>query len=594
MDQSDSARRTRPRDGTALATLQNQLGLFVAKEHEAQRSATQRLWARTTTERVEEGRCIAGLRVESKSAAGVWRLSCEANDSRFREGDLVRLSRGDPQSPLADCFVQAITDQWLDLSVRKPLGGAWAVGDQGLCIDESFIDLEKFYQDTIADLGKSTLGREVILPLLQGALKSTVDVTEYEEANTQGLRDDLNDRQAEAVANAMACEPCWLIQGPPGTGKTRVLAWVVVNLLAQGQRILVTSFTHRAINNLLNAIAVAHPECRRIGKVAPFRDPLLPSTVEQCERGSELSFVRDAGGYVIGATPFALRSSRLAGYDFDSVVIDEASQMTVPLAIMAMLAGKRYILAGDHQQLPPVCISLPPREAVNLSIFGRLANRGFDTALSVTHRLNDQLCQWPSDTFYRCDLSSHPRAAGRRLALSGGRGSFAEALAPEKSLVWLALPHRGCRTYAPEEVTLVAELLHQLRASGLDWNQVGVVVPYRRQARFLRLRLGSRTPERRSPAELVIDTVERMQGQEREVIIVSLTTSDDDFALRLKDFLFLPQRLNVAATRAKTKLILVGSSRLLELAERHSEDDGLGCFASLLRLAHRIDVPLPA
>lgn len=576
-----------------LASLQNQLGRFVAAEHDVQRSAIRRHWARSVAERVEEGRCVNGLRAESRNAAGVWRLSCRANDSRFREGDVVRLSRGDPQLPLADCYIQSIGDDAVELVVRKPLGDEWTIGDDGLCLDESFIDLEKFYLNAIADLGKSSIGRNVILPLLQGGLKPTIDVEEFEEAQDQAINDGLNDRQAEAVANAVACDPCWLIQGPPGTGKTRVLAWVVVNLLAQGQRILVTSFTHRAINNLLEAIASSMPESSRIGKVAPYRDPLLPAAVEQRERGSDLSFVRDAGGYVIGATPFALRSSRLGGYDFDTVVIDEASQVTLPLAVMAMLAGKRYVFAGDHQQLPPVCVSLPPREAINFSIFGRLANRGFDTPLLVTHRLNDELCRWPSGTFYRCELRPHPRAADRRLALSRSAGNFRDALRPDQSIVWLAVPHQGCRTWAGEEVTLVGELLEQLNASGLDWNAIGVVVPYRRQARHLRRRLASRTPDRRPPPQLVIDTVERMQGQEREVVVVSFTTSDEEFATRLKEFLFLPQRLNVAATRPKTKLILVGSPRLLDLAEQHPDEDGFGCFASLLRSAHRIDVPLP-
>lgn len=578
-------------DRTSIATLQNQLGHFVATEYETQRSSMRRHWARPVDERVEEGRCIDGLRAESCSSAGVWHLTCQANDSRFREGDIVRLSRGDPQLPLADCYVQSIADNWADLVVQKRHAGEWVVGDDELCLDESFIDLEKFYHDAIGDLGKSAIGRDVILPLLQGTLRPTVDATEYDEASESAIKDGLNDRQAEAVANAMACDPCWLIQGPPGTGKTRVLAWTVVNLLAQGQRVLVTSFTHRAINNLLSAIASAAPGSHRIGKVAPFQDPLLP--VEQRERGADLSFVRDAGGYVIGATPFALRSSRLGRYDFDTVVIDEASQVTLPLAIMAMLAGKRYILAGDHHQLPPVCVSLPPREAVNQSIFGRLVNRGFDTALSVTHRLNDQLCQWPSDTFYRCELRPHPRAAERRLVLTHRGGDFAEVLAPERSGVWLALPHQGCRTHAGEEVTLVAELLEQIYETGLDWTQIGVVVPYRRQARHLRRRLGAHMTDRRPPPQLVIDTVERMQGQEREVIIVSFTTSDEEFALRLKDFLFLPQRLNVAATRPKTKLIVVASPRLLSLAERHPDDDAFGCFTSLLNSLHRIDVTLP-
>ena len=577
----------------ALATLQNQLGLFVAREHEAQRSTMRRLWAKPVDERVEEGRCIQGLRAEHKTDAGVWHLCCEGNDSRFREGDVVRLSHGDPQSPVADCFLHTVGDLSVDVVILKQLGGDLAIGDSDLCLDESYLDLEKFYQEAIAELGKSAIGRELILPLLQGTLKSTVDVTEFEEAHDQALRDGLNDRQAEAVANAMSCNPCWLIQGPPGTGKTRVLSWVVRNALEQGQRVLVTSFTHRAINNLLSAVANAAPDSRRIGKVSPYPDPLLPAAVEQREYGSKLSFVRDAGGYVIGATPFALRTSRLRGYDFDTVVIDEASQVTLPLAIMAMLAGKRFIFAGDHQQLPPVCTSVSATEAVALSIFGRLINRGFDTALTITHRLNDQLCRWPSDTFYRCELTSHPRTANRRLALSRRGSAFSDALDPEKSTVWLAVPHRGCRTYAPEEITLVADLLGELFSTGLDWGQIGVVVPYRRQARHLRRHLAARTPDRRSPPELVIDTVERMQGQEREVIVVSFTTSDEEFALQLREFLFLPQRLNVAATRPRTKLILVGSPRLLDLAERHPDDDGLGCFMSLLQAAHRIDVTLP-
>jgi DNA replication ATP-dependent helicase Dna2 len=577
----------------SLASLQNGLSLFVANEHEAQRSSMRRLWALPTAERVEEGRCIENLRVASLNN-GIYRLTCDSNDSRFREGDIVRLSRGDPQFPLADCFITAIADQWVEVSIRKACDGNLAIGEEGLCLDESFFDLERFYQDAIAELGKSAHGRDVVLPLLLGSTRTTVDAAEFDEAHEQGLRDGLNDRQAEAVANATACDPCWLIQGPPGTGKTRVLAWVVNNLLHKGERILVTSFTHRAINNLLSAIAASNPDSRRIGRVAPYRDPLLAAVVEQRECGSELSFVRDNGGYVIGATPFALRSSkRLGGYDFDTVVIDEASQVTLPLAVMAMLAGKRFILAGDHQQLPPVCVSLDVREAINMSIFGRLVNRGFDTALNITHRLNDQLCQWPSDTFYKCDLTSHPRAAARRLSVPSRAGPFAEAFNPDRSAVWFAIPHHGCRTHAPEEVSFIAELLHEFHAAGVDWKDIGVVVPYRRQARHLRRRLASRFPGRIAPPELVIDTVERMQGQERELIIVSFATSDAHFAEKMKHFLFMPQRLNVAATRPRTKLILVASPTLLEFAQQSPDDDNLGCFVSLLESVHRVDVPLP-
>jgi DNA replication ATP-dependent helicase Dna2 len=168
-----------------------------------------------------------------------------------------------------------------------------------------------------------------------------------------------------------------------------------------------------------------------------------------------------------------------------------------------------------------------------------------------------------------------------------------EALAPERSVVWLAVPHQGCRSMAPEEGTLIADLLMALHDGAIKWSDMGVVVPFRRQARYIRQRLGARQPDRVSPPALTIDTVERMQGQEREVIVISFTTSDEDFAHRLKDFLFLPQRLNVAATRPRSKLILVASSALLEFAEKQLDDEGSACFASLLKSAHRIDIALP-
>lgn len=579
----------------ALATLQNELGQFVADEHSAQRDSMHRLWASPLSERVEDGRCIANLRVTAQPAPHTWRLECDGNDSRFREGDVVRLSRGDPQYPFMDAVVHTVGDTSIEVFKWRALAeDNCAIGQTGICIDESFIDLEDRYRGAIEDLGKTDVGRELILPLLRGDLQPKVDASDFEEAQARASEDGMNDRQAEAVAQAVASDVCWLIHGPPGTGKTRVLAWIVSDLLAKGQRVLVTSFTHRAINNLLAAVAERIPDSKRLAKLSPFKDLALPASVEQRDRFGDLSFARDGGGYVIGATPFALRSSRLGGVDFDTVVIDEASQVTVPLAVMAMLAGRKFIFAGDHRQLPPVTVSLSADEAVSMSIFGRLVGRGFDTQLNVTHRLNDELCRWPSDTFYFSALYAHPRAAGRRLGLSRCAPEWTEALASERSVVWLAVPHQGCRSVAPEEGTLIADLLGALHDGGIAWNEMGVVVPFRRQARYLRRRLASRQPDRISPASLTIDTVERMQGQEREVVVVSFTTSDEDFAHRLKDFLFLPQRLNVAATRPRSKLILVASPNLLKFAEALSDHDGSECFGSLLNSAHRIDIALPA
>ncbi len=580
----------------ALVALQNELDRYVVEEHAIQRETMRQRWASDLEDRLLEGRCISGLTVIEHPSAKRWVLACEGNDSRFREGDFVRISAGDPQFPLMEAALLAVGDTRIEIQEWRTYGDtAFPIGLSGLCIDESFIDLEDRYRAAIEDLGKTNIGRDLILPLLRGELKPTVDAAEWDGAAERATRDGLNDQQTDAVANAVASETCWLIQGPPGTGKTHVLAWVIQDLLQRGERIFVTSFTHRAINNLLAAVAERLETPGHVAKIAPYLDPSLPAGVEQRERFTELSFADDTSGagYVIGATPFALRSSRIGARDFDTIVIDEASQVTIPLAVMAMLAGRKYIFAGDHQQLPPVSLSRPANETRSLSIFGRLVGRGYDTLLTTTHRLNDELCRWPSDTFYKSRLRAHPRAGARTLMLARRPVEWPEVFSATPGVVWLAVPHRGCRSYAPEETTLVAELLGDFHEGGLAWNDIGVVVPFRRQARFLRKRLASRAPDRRSPQGLVIDTVERMQGQEREVVIVSFTTSDEDFAHRLREFLFQPQRLNVAATRPRTKLVLVASPALVAYARARSDDEGAACFLSLLENARRIDVPLP-
>lgn len=575
----------------ALARLQNELGLFIREEHAARRDALRRHWARPVHERVLDGRCIDQVSVVGPGPAGVWRLRCFENDSRFREGDIVGISRGDPSQPLLRALMAFVGDTELEV---KPWGsdssGILENCRDGLCIDETALDLEKFYQDALAELGGTDHGRECILPLLTGRLRPLLDAAEVAEAMEEAGQKGFDDVQAEAIANACATDHCWLIHGPPGTGKTRVIGQIAARLLAQGERVLITSFTHRAINNALETIADTIGDKPLLARVAPYVDRSL--SVPQFEDFTATPFANSAGGYIIGATPFALRSRRLRGVDFDTVIVDEASQVTIPLAIMAMLAGKRFIFAGDQHQLPPVSQTLAVREAVKMSIFGRLVDRGFDTMLQVTHRLNDQLCRWPSDAFYQSRLSSHPSIAGRRLRSSLVPQEFIEALSPEPSVVWMAVPHCGARTAAVEEVTLVSDLLLALVAGGTRWKDIGVVVPYRRQARLLRRHLAQKVRNRHEISELVVDTVERMQGQEREVIVLSFATSDHEFAARLRAFLFEPQRLNVAATRSLSKLLIVASPELLMFAQSQHDDHGAACFVDLLQSARRIDVPL--
>ena len=136
-----------------------------------------------------------------------------------------------------------------------------------------------------------------------------------------------------------------------------------------------------------------------------------------------------------------MRSRRLRGVDFDAVIIDEASQVTLPLAIMAMLAADTYVLVGDHRQLPPVVQSLSRREAHLASVFGRLSGRGCETMLDVTYRMNAELVQWPGESFYSGKLRPAAANAARRLALPQAPQDFGAVLDPALPLVFLGIEH---------------------------------------------------------------------------------------------------------------------------------------------------------
>ena len=562
---------------------------FVQREADAQHRVLQLQWSRQIQERVARGWAIEGLRVE-QFKNNIARLVCATNASRFREGDLVILHRGNPYDENAQhCELQYDGETDLDISIIRGNEVFFSATPNGWIMDQDWFDSSPFYIAALDKTADSNLGRSIILPLLQGSLNPAIDFSKYERARVDLKDAGLNESQIESVALSYATDLLHLIQGPPGTGKTLMLAHLARLLVRDGRRVFVTALTHRAIHNALNKIGKvdpALPVCK-IGEDRHAADLEVPNY----GYFSESRFGEISGGYVIGATPFALQTQRLSDVEFDVVLFDEASQITLPLAIMGMLAGSKYVFIGDENQLPPVTV-FSAAEAAQTSIFNYLAGRGHETMLNITYRLNDVLTRWPSRTFYKNELQPSAAAAPRRLILSPEGTPWDHVLDPDMPAVFLDLCHQNTTVRSRIEADVILELILSLLMRDVPPEEIGVVVPYRAQSRLIRSLIRRHLGDEEAIHKIVVDTVERMQGQEREVIIVSFTTASAKFAAQMADFLFQPQRLNVAITRPRTKLILVGSHHMLEADQFDiTTKETLDILRDLINSCHQITVP---
>lgn len=578
-----------------FSTLKQSLDDFVRGEFRELRRLEAERKTLTPAQRVERGTCLAGLTVLAPEPEGYVVFAHRGNDSRLREGDRVRLSHSTLEFMTEALIFREDTDRiWLvmEATSRKQIA---RLPREDWMIDETLVDLEGPYLDALEHLVASEIGQEIILPLLGDQSETRFDEQEY--GATLAYLDEATqpwqEAQREAIAGCIAASPCYLVQGPPGTGKTRVLAEVVRLLVERGERVLVTSPTNLAIDHTLTGIVQAMGDSSRVARYSELVDG-RDEVFERFEKFAGSALATQQGGWVAGATPFAL-NKRLRGVQFDTIVIDEASQMTTPLAIMAMLAGRKYLLFGDQSQLGPVIVSRSRRELEKVGIFQALHRKvGEATRLEVSYRLNQTLCTWPSEHFYRGGLKAALPVASARLTWvkSECTGSLVgEALCPSRPFVWVDFCHERSRTSSEEEAVMIAEMLVALSEGGVAPEKIAVVTPYRRQARRIRARLQQLHTGILWSACL-IDTVERMQGQEREVVLVSLCASEFSFLHQNAEFIYDPRRLNVAATRARTKLVILASRALSDF--RPGEVDlmeDLDTLKGLRDMAYRITAP---
>ncbi len=543
---------------------------FVEVESATQIQQTEEMWRKPLEERIAAGEAIGDVEVTQVSFPTA-SLHCPDNQSKFRVADGLLLSRGDPtEPPCFSCKVEKEYGDRLDISAGFMQDFNGLTPGAGWVLDRGKVDLRHIL---LGALDTAAAVRRDILALLGHEVWPEMDASRLRDAERilRAIAPPLDASQSEAFAKAYATSNYYLIQGPPGSGKTRVLAYLAATLAREGQRVLITAFTHRAINNALRMVkqTTGYPNLCKIGDLRRADDLSWPGGKVDCyESASGGLYGYGSDGCIVGATCFTAIGKRCAGLRFDSALFDEAGQMTLPVAIAGMLKADRYIFIGDHMQMPPVIAGEHDNAWVTRSIFETIFRHEPGTMLATTYRMNGAINAFPSQRFYNGRLQPSAEARDRRLRLAAKPKQLAAALDPAHPSVFVRVEHACNGIRSPEEALVAAVLVAEALRCGVAPTEIAVIAPYRAQGRLIRRRLYDLRAEAN---EVVVDTVERMQGQEREVIIISLTTSDPAHAAQRAKFVFQPNRLNVAITRARTKRIVIGSPALFATKPRHRQ-----------------------
>jgi len=377
------------------------------------------------------------------------------------------------------------------------------------------------------------------------------------------------------------------IQGPPGSGKSYTARKVIETLVMHGFRIGVMSNSHAAIMNLLEPLTKLLPTYL-VGKVggfesdATFKEKFPPTEYPGFRYRGGMTFTKAepfASFSVIGATAFAF--AKVDGnVPLDYLFVDEASQVSMANLLVAARAARNIILMGDQMQLEqPIQGTHPEKSglsALDYLLDGEAVipeDKGI--FLERTYRMHPLICQPVSELVYEGKLGSDApnqnqsvvtKKTGKILKSSGIQTFWTE--------------HEGNTQSSQEEAKVIIDLIQELEGATvtqkdgtikvLDHDDILVVAPYNMQVNLLKEKL---------PETLKVGTIDKFQGQEAAVVIVSMTVSNIEETPRGLDFVFDKNRLNVAISRAKALVLLVASPQLLSAPVNNIEQmEKVGTF----------------
>jgi uncharacterized protein len=521
-------------------------------------------------ELIDDAECLGGLRADGQPPRAdkkslVYGFTFPPQDFKLRVGDkVVRPATLEPAGEIVALDEEGGT---LDLKLgpsRTPLGAAASLIPEGPLGDRVLRDAVYRFAEAVA-AGES--GRYAALADILRGVPPRLSGRAPGEAI---IPDDAEILLAAIDALSALQQSYLLVQGPPGAGKTYTASHAIVALLASGKRIGVASHSHKAINGLLAAVEDVAAE-----KGRSFSGVKKSSQEDQFLDGARLivntlSNEDAAGGrhQLVAGTAWLFARPEM-DRRFDYLFVDEAGQVSLANIVAMGVSARNIVLVGDQMQLSqPIQGDHPGGSGVSAlqHLLQDAATVPPDRGIFLpeTRRMHPKVCRFISDAVY--DGRLQPDSAAGRQAVLAAPGLDPEAIV-EAGVRFVEVLHEGCAQRSPAEAERVRRTY--LALLGQPWrNRKGevcplgvadilVVSPYNMQVNLLQSIL---------PASAHVGTVDKFQGQEAAVVLVSMATSSGDDLPRQIEFLYSRNRLNVAISRARCLAVVFASPRLLEIS----------------------------
>eukprot|EP00111_Clytia_hemisphaerica_P000398 TCONS_00001102-protein len=405
----------------------------------------------------------------------------------------------------------------------------------------------------------------------------TVDIDPPVEENSE-ITGNLNEGQKQAICRCLQAKDFVMILGMPGSGKSTTTALLVQSLVCKGKKVLLTSYTHSAVDTiLLKLLENGFTKFTRLGLPQRMHAKIRKYTAhEQTKLFTKTHQIKEyyEKQSVFASTCLGVNNPILAKHHFDYCIVDEASQITQPVCIGAVRLADVFVLIGDHNQLPPLVQSEKARSrGMDVSLFKYLSDEQPEAVVTLNqqYRMNKHIMSLANTLVYQNKMKcGNESIANAVLSLPHFNdvnldSDMKRIIDPVHPVIFVDTDQRpDCeetirskKLVNTGEAILCEQIISSLLKAGLVESNLGVICPYRHQLKIIKDEISSL----QNSKQIEVETIDKYQGKDKECIIVTFVRSNNK--QEVGELLLDWRRINVALTRAKKKLILIGSRKTI-------------------------------